>query len=96
MKQVTALLTVMAVLGGIAPTQAGVLRETKSDTDWQFLLSPYLWGVNLRGTSRVGLLPEVDVDASFSDILDNLRKDSLLPMMLVALGSVHGQEDFDG
>ncbi len=52
---------------------AGVVRDDKSDSDWEVLLAPYLWGTAIKGTSRVGRLPPVDVDASFSDILSNLN-----------------------
>ena len=52
---------------------AGVLREDKGDTDWEILLAPYLWGTSLKGTSQVGVLPPLDIDASFSDLLSNLN-----------------------
>ena len=38
--------------------------------DWEILFAPYLWGVSLDGKTAIGLLPPVDIDASFSDILD--------------------------
>ena len=33
--------------------------------------APYLWGVSLDGTAAIGAAPPLDIDASFSDILDN-------------------------
>ena len=39
----------------------------------KFILAPYLWGTSLDGTSTVGTLPSLDVDASFSDLLSNLN-----------------------
>jgi hypothetical protein len=41
--------------------------------DNKIILTPYLWGTSLEGTSAVGTLPPLDVDASFSDILSNLN-----------------------
>ena len=43
------------------------------DDRWNIMFTPYLWGVSLDGTTAVGPLPPVDVDASFSDILVNLN-----------------------
>ena len=40
--------------------------------DWSFAASPYFWGASLSGkTSQFGL-PEIKIDSSFSDILENL------------------------
>jgi hypothetical protein len=44
--------------------------QNKND-DNKIFLAPYLWGTSLNGTSTVGMLPPLDVDASFSDILSN-------------------------
>jgi opacity protein-like surface antigen len=41
-------------------------------SDWQHEFAPYLWGAALDGTTGVGNVT-ADVDASFSDILDNLE-----------------------
>jgi len=40
--------------------------------DRKIILAPYLWGTSLDGTSTVGALPPLDIDASFGDILSNL------------------------
>ena len=46
---------------------------TAQDSDsWQFRITPYLWMLGLDGTTAA-LGNDVDVDASFSDILDNLN-----------------------
>jgi len=37
----------------------------------EIILAPYLWGSAISGTSTVGALPPLDIDASFSDILSN-------------------------
>ncbi|MEW9838627.1 hypothetical protein [Mesorhizobium marinum] len=39
---------------------------------WQFGGAAYLWAPSIHGTSGFKGLPPIDVDASFSDILDNL------------------------
>lgn len=82
MQRTAAIICCVLILMATAPSEGGVIREDKGDSDWEFLLSPYLWGVSLKGTSRVGILPEVDVDASFSDILDNLQFGGSLHMEL--------------
>jgi hypothetical protein len=43
-----------------------------AQSGWTFSVTPYLWGANLSGQSAQFGLPAVDIDASFSDILDNL------------------------
>ena len=61
-------------LFALSPTaSAGVIREDRGDTDWEILFAPYLWATSLRGTSQVGALPPMDVDASFSDLFSNLN-----------------------
>ncbi len=44
----------------------------QQDSDgWTVRFAPYLWGLALEGTSAIGPLPPSEIDASFSDILDN-------------------------
>ena len=45
----------------------------KSGNENKIVLAPYLWGTSLNGTSAVGTLPPLDIDASFSDIFSNLN-----------------------
>jgi hypothetical protein len=52
---------------------AGVMLEDKSDSEWEILFTPYLWGTDLDGTSTVGDLPPLELDASFGDIVSNLN-----------------------
>ena len=56
-----------------AQVSAGVVRDDKGDTDWEFILTPYLWAISLNGTNQVGPFPPTDIDASFGDIFDNLN-----------------------
>jgi len=39
----------------------------------EIILAPYLWGTAISGTSTVGALPPLDIDASFGDILSSLN-----------------------
>lgn len=39
----------------------------------EIILAPYLWATAIDGTSTVGALPPLDIDASFSDLLSNLE-----------------------
>jgi hypothetical protein len=48
------------------------LAQNSGDEN-KIILAPYLWGTSLNGTSTVGNLPPLDIDASFSDILSNLN-----------------------
>lgn len=65
-------LTLVAVLTCIAiPAAAGVLREDKSDTDWEILLAPYLWGTSMKGETAFSPVPPLGLDVGFSDILSN-------------------------
>jgi hypothetical protein len=41
------------------------------DDQWHFNLAPYLWMTGIKGDVSVAGLPEVPVEASFSDIWDN-------------------------
>jgi hypothetical protein len=47
------------------PAQAG--------KKWEFLVEPYFMLANMEGTTAVGSLPDVEVDASAEEILDHLQ-----------------------
>ena len=66
-------LSVLALMLHAGAANAGVVREDKTDSDWEVLFAPYLWGSSLKGSAGLGALPPVDVEASFSEILDNLN-----------------------
>ena len=57
----------------IAAWSASASAQSTSGDDTQWVVSPYLWGTALSGTSTIGVLPPVEIDASFSDILSNLN-----------------------
>lgn len=53
-------------------TSLSCIGSAQAD-DWEFRIAPYLWATSLTGTvAAVPSLPPVDVEMSFSDILDNL------------------------
>ena len=43
-----------------------------AEDGWHFTIAPYLWATGLEGTISFQGTPNIPVDASFSDILDNL------------------------
>ncbi len=47
--------------------------QNSSDKDNKIVLTPYLWGTSISGTSTIGMLPPLDIDASFSDLFSNLN-----------------------
>lgn len=61
-------LLAMASLGSL---QAAA-QETTTAPKWELTLTPYVWATALKGNAGVGKT-DVDVDASFHDILDNLN-----------------------
>ncbi len=44
-----------------------------SGEDNKIILAPYLWGTAISGTSTIGTLPPLEIDASFSDLFSNLN-----------------------
>jgi hypothetical protein len=61
-------LLTFGAIGGAASAQGLTPGEDKS-----VVLAPYLWGTSIDGTSTVGALPPLDIDASFSDLFSNLN-----------------------
>jgi hypothetical protein len=49
------------------------LQQTVTEGGWAFSFAPYFWAAGLSGDVAQFGLPAVDVDASFSDIFDNLE-----------------------
>ncbi len=74
-------LLLVAMCSGLANAQADELMKEQSDTGWQFMVTPYLWMVNLKGEAQIGwreyngnVVPiTVPIDIGFSDIWDNLQ-----------------------
>jgi len=68
---VFAALLATAVASG--PTVAQTTQEQSAgDSEWSFGIAPYVWMAGLHGDMGAFGQPPVDVDISFSDILDNL------------------------
>lgn len=64
-------LTVPAIAADVISATAPDAESEVTD-GWKFVITPYFWAAQLTGeTSQFGL-PVIDIDASFSDILDNL------------------------
>jgi len=57
----------------VLTTWSAVSVAQNSSDENKVILAPYLWGTSLNGTSTIGALPPLDVDASFSDIFGNLN-----------------------
>ena len=68
MDRFTKFLVGIVALVTTAQVSAGVVRDDKGDTDWEFILTPYLWAISLNGTSQVGPFPPLDIDADFGDL----------------------------
>ena len=63
--------SIALVLAAVWSTSAGA-QDTDRNAK-EILFSPYLWLTSLSGTSTVGALPPVEVDAPFSDLFANLN-----------------------
>ena len=64
-------------LFGMVATQPAMAQTSSASTSavagWEFTIAPYFWTAGLEGNVGAFGLPEVSVDAGFSDILDNLN-----------------------
>ena len=57
---------------GIALTLVSTLGQAQESDQWDWKVSPYLWGINMAGDTSIGPI-EQDVDVSFSNIMDNME-----------------------
>ena len=64
-----ALLATLGLAPGAAQAQTA---SAATGTGWTFDFTPYIWGVAMSGDVQGGALPAINIDMSFSDILDNL------------------------
>lgn len=62
------ILLVLATFATFSAASAGVLREDKSDTDWEFIIAPYFWLSSISGDAN-----GIPVDAEFKDLLKELN-----------------------
>ena len=63
--------TMAITLAAVWSTSAGA-QDTDPNSR-EILFSPYLWVPSLNGTSTVGALPPIEIDAGFSDLFANLN-----------------------
>ena len=72
----TCLMVVVLMLGySFTAFAGGVLRDDKTEDDWEILVTPFLFATSLEGSSTVGSTVgtlTLDIDAPFSDLADNL------------------------
>ena len=71
----TALALLATAVLASPPTSAAA--QTVTSDGWEISLTPYLWATALKGDVKVGGV-KADVDAGFSDILDNLNVAAML------------------
>lgn len=61
----------LAAISVFTPVPAAAQTAPHGD-DWRFKLTPYFWATGLEGDVGIGRVPSVQVDASFSDIWNEL------------------------
>lgn len=66
---------ILIVLVALAPqvAQAQPIAAASAPSGWTFDATLYLWGAAMDGSVSAGELPEISVDASFSDTLKHLE-----------------------
>lgn len=57
---------------GAAPGAAQAQATAVPRSGWSFEFTPYLWGAAMEGSVGAGELPTMNIDMSFSDVLDHL------------------------
>jgi hypothetical protein len=62
---------VYAFVGPAAAADLLAPEQVTTESGWTFAFAPYLWAAGIDGDVAVRGLPEVDVDASFLDILEH-------------------------
>ena len=56
---------------GVALTLVSTLGQAQEADQWDWKITPYLWGINMTGNASIGPINQ-DIDVSFSDILSDL------------------------
>ena len=70
-----ALVLVAVVVSALGLASGAARAQTATaapGSGWTFDVTPYIWGVAMSGEVQSGTLPAINIDMSFSDILDNL------------------------
>ena len=66
-------LVVLAMVSATAPSVLAAEAAAQESKDWEFRIVPYIWGAGIQGDVGIGRLPAQGVEASFSDIWNNLE-----------------------
>ncbi len=67
------IVSALKCLGGTLIVLGSATQVAQAQDNWEWRVAPYLWATSLQGrVATVPGVPPADVDASFSDILDNL------------------------
>ncbi len=69
------LLVLICVLSGLlfAESDSAAELQTDNQSNWEFTFAPYLWMAGIKGKEGVvGMGPAVDVDLSFSDVVETM------------------------
>ena len=77
---VLAVFIAATILGaGDAPAQAPAPTAAPAPADhWEFTIAPYILMPNMQGSTGIGSLPPVSVDANPSDIFSHLQSGAML------------------
>lgn len=76
----------LALAAGLLATAPAVAQDAQApDNAWHFEMTPYIWGSATSGSIGIRGLPEVKVEASFSDILSKFD--------IGFLGRLEGRKD---
>ncbi len=62
-----------ATLALCVASQRAEAQAVPTDEGWRFQLTPYFWAAGVKGDVQIRRLPSLEVDASFSDIIDRSR-----------------------
>jgi hypothetical protein len=71
----------VTVVAGLVGSPVAAEDAAPASAPWELSVTPYVWALSLKGDVGIGRI-EADVDASFSDILDNLNVAAMLELEL--------------
>lgn len=57
----------------IASLSGTAIAQAAGGDSKEIAFTPYLWASSLNGTTAIGVLPPLDIDAGFDDVLSNLN-----------------------
>ena len=89
------------VAAGLVGSPVEAEDAAPASAPWELSVTPYLWALSIKGDVGVGQT-EADVDASFSDILDDLNVAAMLELQLrkgrfgLLSGTIYSELEDDG